>query len=197
MQRMKYLHTMVRVTDIDRSLDFYCDKLGLKEIRRYDNEKGRFTLVFLAADSQRLKELDEGLRKYLAWESILDEKETLDLRPHQVKQAQAQAKAADGTVSARLPEAYQWLLVPVQSSPQGSMSWEALRLTGNEPLAVRASKKLRNEELLLTTIAFGAVTASAPARKRHSAGKRGPRDTLQAVTSHVSARTVRIGFRMR
>jgi lactoylglutathione lyase len=46
---MKYLHTMVRVTDIDRSLDFYCAKLGLKEIRRYDNEKGRFTLVFLAA----------------------------------------------------------------------------------------------------------------------------------------------------
>jgi lactoylglutathione lyase len=46
---MKYLHTMVRVTDIDKSLDFYCAKLGLKEIRRYDNEKGRFTLVFLAA----------------------------------------------------------------------------------------------------------------------------------------------------
>ncbi len=46
---MKYLHTMVRVTDIGKSLDFYCDKLGLKEIRRYDNDKGRFTLVFLAA----------------------------------------------------------------------------------------------------------------------------------------------------
>jgi lactoylglutathione lyase len=46
---MKYLHTMVRVTDIDKSLDFYCDKLGLKEVRRMDNEKGRYTLVFLAA----------------------------------------------------------------------------------------------------------------------------------------------------
>ena len=46
---MKYLHTMVRVTDIDESLDFYCDKLGLVELRRYDNEQGRFTLVFLAA----------------------------------------------------------------------------------------------------------------------------------------------------
>ena len=46
---MKYLHTMVRVTDIGTSLDFYVKKLGLKEIRRYDNEKGRFTLVFLAA----------------------------------------------------------------------------------------------------------------------------------------------------
>jgi len=46
---MKYLHTMVRVTDLDASLRFYCDALGLKEIRRTDNEKGRFTLVFLAA----------------------------------------------------------------------------------------------------------------------------------------------------
>ena len=46
---MQYLHTMVRVTDIDQSLDFYCTKLGLKEVRRYENEKGRFTLIFLAA----------------------------------------------------------------------------------------------------------------------------------------------------
>ncbi len=46
---MKYLHTMVRVTDIDASLDFYCNKLGLTELRRYENAAGRFTLVFLAA----------------------------------------------------------------------------------------------------------------------------------------------------
>lgn len=46
---MKYLHTMVRVTDIDASLDFYCNKLGLQEVRRIENERGRFTLVFLAA----------------------------------------------------------------------------------------------------------------------------------------------------
>jgi lactoylglutathione lyase len=46
---MKYLHTMVRVTDLDQSLRFYCDALGLRELRRYDNAKGRFTLVFLAA----------------------------------------------------------------------------------------------------------------------------------------------------
>ena len=46
---MKYLHTMVRVNDIEASLDFYCDKLGLQENRRYENEQGRFTLVFLSA----------------------------------------------------------------------------------------------------------------------------------------------------
>ncbi len=46
---MKYLHTMVRVSDLDASLDFYCNKLGLEELRRFDVEAGRFTLVFLAA----------------------------------------------------------------------------------------------------------------------------------------------------
>jgi len=46
---MKYLHTMVRVTDLERSLDFYCNKLGLRELGRHANERGRFTLVFLAA----------------------------------------------------------------------------------------------------------------------------------------------------
>jgi len=51
---MQYLHTMVRVADLDAALDFYCDKLGLKEVRRFDNERGRFTLVFLAASD------DEG-----------------------------------------------------------------------------------------------------------------------------------------
>ncbi|MBK80758.1 MAG: lactoylglutathione lyase [Gammaproteobacteria bacterium] len=46
---MKYLHTMVRVSDLDQSLDFYCDKLGLVELRRHEVPEGRFTLVFLAA----------------------------------------------------------------------------------------------------------------------------------------------------
>ncbi|MEK1853317.1 MAG: VOC family protein [Phyllobacterium sp.] len=46
---MRYLHTMVRIRDIDESLDFYCNKFGLEEVRRTENEKGRFTLIFLAA----------------------------------------------------------------------------------------------------------------------------------------------------
>ena len=56
---MKYLHTRVRVKDIDSSLDFYCNKLGLEEIRRIDSEQGRFTLVFLSApgDSEAQVEL--------------------------------------------------------------------------------------------------------------------------------------------
>lgn len=45
---MKYLHTMVRVSNLEESLDFYCNKLGLRELRRHDNEQGRYTLVFVA-----------------------------------------------------------------------------------------------------------------------------------------------------
>ena len=54
---MRYLHSMVRVRDLEESLDFFCNKLGMEEIRRYDSEKGRFTNVFLAApkDLERAK----------------------------------------------------------------------------------------------------------------------------------------------
>jgi lactoylglutathione lyase len=55
---VEYLHTMVRVTDLDASLDFYCNKFGLKEVRRVDNEKGRFTLVFLAAPGDEARARD-------------------------------------------------------------------------------------------------------------------------------------------
>ena len=48
---MKYLHTMIRINDIDESIDFYCNKLGLKEIRRRESEQGRFTLIFLGAEN--------------------------------------------------------------------------------------------------------------------------------------------------
>jgi lactoylglutathione lyase len=49
---VRYLHTMVRVSNLESSLDFYCNKLGLKEVKRIDHEAGRFTLVFVAAEGQ-------------------------------------------------------------------------------------------------------------------------------------------------
>ena len=118
----------------------------------------RNTLVFLAVDKTRLQDLDEAARRYLAWESILSEKDTLDLSPYQVRQAQNQLSSANDAVSARIPEAYQWLLVPTQPSPRDAVEWQSFRLAGQEPLAVRASKKLRNDELL--------VTGMAPSRLR-------------------------------
>lgn len=55
---MQYLHTMVRVTDIDRSLKFYCDGLGLEEVNRQENESGRYTLIFLRAPGDKGGELE-------------------------------------------------------------------------------------------------------------------------------------------
>ncbi len=113
----------------------------------------RNTLIFLAADKTRLQDLDEAARKFLAWDSILNEKVQLNLDPHQVRQAETQKQAADGAVTARLPETYQWLLVPEQTNPQAPITWQAIRLSGTDALAVRASKKLRTDELYLTSFA--------------------------------------------
>jgi len=113
----------------------------------------RNTLVFLAADKTRLQDLDEAARKYIAWKSILDEQEPLNLDKQQVKQAESQLKAADGAVTARLPETYQWLLVPGQKSPHDAVVWQAFRLSGQDGLAARASKKLRSDESLITSFA--------------------------------------------
>ena len=113
----------------------------------------RNSLVFLAVDQARLQDLDEAVRRVLAWDWVLGQREAMDLSPHQVKQAETQRTSADGVVTARLPEAYQWLIVPVQSSPQAVVEWQAFRLPGQDALAVRASKKLRNDEMLVTAFA--------------------------------------------
>jgi predicted AAA+ superfamily ATPase len=113
----------------------------------------RNTMAFLAADKSRLQDLDEAARKVIAWESILAERENLNLSPFQVTQAENQKAAAESAVTARLPETYQWLLVPVQASPQAAPGWEVLRLAGTDALAARASKKLRTDELYLTSFA--------------------------------------------
>lgn len=129
------------------------DAEAILEARGNSPRLYRNTLVFLAPDKTRLQDLNEATRKFLAWESILAEREALNLDPQQVKQAETQKAAADSAVTARLPETYQWLLLPEQRTPQAAVTWQALRLTGQDPLAVRASKKLRNEELLVTSFA--------------------------------------------
>jgi predicted AAA+ superfamily ATPase len=113
----------------------------------------RNTLVFLALDKTRLQELDEAVRRYLAWSAILLEKDQHGLSPHQVKHAEDQRSISERTVTSRLPEAYQWLLVPVQHAPDKPIEWQSLRLTGQDGLVARASKKLRNDELLITSYA--------------------------------------------
>ena len=111
----------------------------------------RNAVVFLAPDRTRLQDLEGAVRMYLAWQSIVAEKETLNLTPFQVKQAETRLKEEDGRVKGQIPEVFQWLLAPVQSKPQSEVEWEALRLMGAGELAVRTSARLRREELLVTS----------------------------------------------
>jgi predicted AAA+ superfamily ATPase len=109
--------------------------------------------VFLAPDRSRLSELDQAVRQYLAWKSIENERETLNLDAFQSNQAKTKREQAEETVKQRIPETYQWLLAPGQGDPRGEIEWQETRLIGIEALAVRASKKLKNEDLLVTVFA--------------------------------------------
>ncbi len=113
----------------------------------------RNALIFLAPDEARHQDLDQAARRYLAWRSILDDRESLDLPPHQVRQAEQQAESADGTVNARIGETFQWLLVPSQKTPHAPVEWQKIRLRGSGPLAQQASRRLLNDEMLVTSMA--------------------------------------------
>ena len=118
--------------------------------RNYKN-----TLVFLAGDVNRLRELEQAVRQYLAWTSIWDERVPLNLDQFQTRQAETKRKGADEAVDLRIAEAYHWLLVPGQPDPKGEVTWTDLKLQGQDSLATRAAKKLKNEECLL--VQMGAV----------------------------------------
>ncbi|MFZ2781356.1 MAG: Swt1 family HEPN domain-containing protein [Rectinemataceae bacterium] len=151
--------TRLIVLNVDHPYTKESDNEAEAEARRILESRGstprlyRNSLVFLAADKGRLQDLDEATRKYLAWSSILGEKDQLNLTPFQVKQAEQQLKTADTTVTARLPETYQWLLVPGQATPQAPIEWHAIKASGSEPLAVRASRRLKSEEFLILSFA--------------------------------------------
>lgn len=113
----------------------------------------RNTLVFLAPDRTRLGELEQAVRQYLAWASIEAEREELNLDAFQANQARTQRTRAEETIRARIPETYIWLLVPEQPDKTAPLAWRELRLQGQDALAVRASKRLRNEDLLVTRYA--------------------------------------------
>ena len=111
----------------------------------------RNTLVFLAADMQRLLELRQAVRLWMAWSSIADEHEQLNLDAFQRKQAESKRDEFENTVAARILETWIWALVPYQSDHKSrDIEWSQSRLQGQVPLAVRCSKKLAQEEALLT-----------------------------------------------
>ena len=113
-------------------------------------------LVFLAGDTNRLRELRQAARQFLAWSSIVrdgsGENPALNLDSFQKRQASSKYDSANETVESRIPETYQWLLVPGQSDPKGGIEWTELRTQGSGSLAQRAVKKLRGEELLMVDL---------------------------------------------
>lgn len=109
-------------------------------------------LVFLVPEKSRLQELDESVRKYLAWKSIVDERETLNLTPHLLNQANTQLKTAESAVEGRVPEVYKMMLVPSQASPQEPVVLKPIRATGGESIYHACHKKLLNDELLVVKL---------------------------------------------
>jgi hypothetical protein len=110
----------------------------------------RNMLVFLAPDKSRLEELRQAVRDYLVWRSIERERETLNLDNFQSRQAETKRAQFDEAVAQRIAETFAWVLVPSQSPSDPAVVWEESRVSGPDPLAVRASKKLRGEESLIS-----------------------------------------------
>ena len=112
----------------------------------------RNTLIFLAPDRIRMQDLEDAMRQFLAWESIVAEKVALDLTATQISQAENQRSLSDETVHARIGETYQWVIVPEQKDPYDAVHFTFLRVTGQEALAQRVCRKLKNEEHLLSSL---------------------------------------------
>jgi hypothetical protein len=113
----------------------------------------RNTVVFLAPDRTRLEELEQTVREFLAWKSIQEEEEQLNLDQFQRNQARGKRRETDHAVAVRLPECYCWVLVPDQVDPRSEMTWEEIRVQGQDGLVARVAKRLKNDELLVTRLA--------------------------------------------
>ncbi|MDO8432078.1 MAG: Swt1 family HEPN domain-containing protein [Candidatus Binatus sp.] len=115
------------------------------------------TVVFLAADRIRMDDLNRAVRDFMAWKSIDDEKTTLNLDANQSAHAEKTRKESDGVVNQRIPEAYQWLIVPGQEKPKDGplkdIDWSETKVSGQDALAPRAAKKLKGEESLVLDLA--------------------------------------------
>ena len=109
----------------------------------------RNMLIFLAADAERLSELEQGIRNWLAWTSIKQDEEQLNLDSSTKRQVEKQIRNYEDTINARLLETFCHLIVPTQEGTN-PIEWSVSRLQGGENLVGRASKKLKNEQQLIT-----------------------------------------------
>ena len=113
----------------------------------------RNMLVFCAPDSNRVDELREAARLDLAWESIVDDREQLQLTPNQEKQAKSKRDEVSKTVEDRIGETFVFVLTPRQKPGEGEVEWEVTPARGAGSITERASKKLESTEALITSYA--------------------------------------------
>lgn len=148
--------TFTRLRDAERFLSETRSKLANGTARKFLDERAAGTrlhrnmLVFLVPDKTRLEELRQGVREFMAWKSIEADHVTLNLDSFQSKQAETKRAQSDDVTSQRIGETFTWVLVPSQTASDREVVWEETRVSGPDPLAVRVSKKLRNEEALIT-----------------------------------------------
>lgn len=107
-------------------------------------------LLFIAADETGMESLVSAVREFLAWQSIENEEEALNLDAQQRRQVRSGRGKADETVDLRIQEAYQWLLVPVQPDPLGPVELQSNRIRGNDSFYERAARKLKQDGTLIS-----------------------------------------------
>ncbi len=128
---------------------------AIKEAQRFLESRGnaqrlyKNMLVFIAPDENDAEALKLAIRDFLAWQSIQDERDELNLDAQQRKQVAASLDKANETADLRLRAAYNWLLVPVQPDPLGAIEFQASKISGDDNFYDRAVRKLRNDGLLI------------------------------------------------
>lgn len=131
-------------------------RLWVEDALNHKGSRPRYhknTLLFLAPDKAKIENLERNTAQYLAWESIVGDKEALNLDVFQSNQATTKRNQSNQDVDNILCDTYQWLLIPSQSDAQGSINWNETRLQGQDSPIVRASRKAVYEGDLLPTYA--------------------------------------------
>jgi hypothetical protein len=128
---------------------------ALREAKRFLESRGtaqrlyKNMLMFIAPDENDTAALCQAVRDFMAWQSIQDERDELNLDAQQRRQVATSLQKADETVDLRLRAAYNWLLVPGQPDPLGAIEFQASKISGDDNFYDRAARKLRNDGLLI------------------------------------------------
>lgn len=118
-------------------------------------------LLFLAPDSSKLELLEKNVCQYLAWNSIIQEKESLNLDVFQTNQATTKQQQSEKDVKNLIQETYIWLLVPIQPDPHKAIEWQEIRLQKHDSPVLQASRKAIHEEHLITNYAASRLRLEA------------------------------------